>query len=184
MKILKILFILFCLVLLGYLVLPNYNFPKPPPDSLRSQEPADTETPLRRAYFTNYSRSEVLEWYKSQFNRSTVFNIPLPTYLLNYPPEDAQTIIRDQTRSTFLEEVVHPLRESIYVNGYEPAPSDKKNAINIEGRNWRQKIIIRFIPSLLYIRLAIFAGIATMSVILFLAFKKSINDLKREKLRI
>lgn len=137
-KILKVLFVLFCLVLLGYLLLPNYDFPKPPPDSIQSQEPADTETPLRRAYFTNYTREQILGWYEDQMKHSNFLNIPLPTYLLNYPPEDAQTIIRDQTRTSYLEEVVHPLRESVYVNGFEPNPLSK-DAIFIEGRSWKEK---------------------------------------------
>jgi len=66
-------------------------------------------------------------------------------YRLNYPPEEAKTLIRDQTRSTFLEEIVHPLRESLYINGFDP--KDPKDAIEIEGKPWRQKIIVRYVPS-------------------------------------
>ncbi len=183
-KLLKLLFTLLCLVFLAYLSLPDYNFPDPPPDSLQSKEPADTESPLRRAYFTNYSRAEVLSWYKSQMTRSGFLGVPLPTYLLNYPPEESQRIIRDRTRSTFLQEIVHPLRESIYVNGYEPAADDAENAINIEEKHWRQKIIIKFVPSSVYIRIFVFAGIVVFFVIIFNAWKKTINDLLKEKIRI
>lgn len=169
-NILRVVVVAFLLVFLGYLALPNPDFPKPPPDALQSKEPADTETPLRRAYFTNYTRQEVLDWYKAQLSKSA--GIPMPTYLLNYPPEEAQTIIRDQTRTTFLQEVVHPLRESVYVNGYEPRASDGKNAINIEGRHWRQKIIVKYVPSPVFIRLIVFAGIVFFSVILFMSWRK------------
>lgn len=162
------------LVFFGYLVLPNPAFPKPPPDSLQSQEPADTETPLRRAYFTNYTRQQVLDWYEAQWNDSGFLNLPLPTYLLNYPPEDAQTIIRDQTRSTFLQEVVHPFRESLYINGFEPDPKSK-DAINIGGRDWRQKIIIHYVPSSTLIRLVVFAGTVVSVYFLFLMWKKVLN---------
>lgn len=147
----KYLYILFSPFFIFYLALPNPDFPAPPPDSIQSDEPADTETPLRRAYFTNFSREDVMVHYQKQFERSALLGIPLPTYRLNYPPEEARNIIRGQTRATFLEEIVHPFRESVYVNGFEP--KDPKDAIFIQGQDWRQKIIIRFIPSAIYIRL-------------------------------
>ena len=83
--------------------------------------------------------------YKNQFEKPVIFGMPLFSYRLNYPPEEAQTIIRDQTRSTFLEEIVHPFRESVYINGFKPTL--KKDAIFIEGKDWYQKITVRFIPS-------------------------------------
>ena len=183
-KVINTLFVFICLVFLAYLALPNYEFPKPPPDSLQSQEPADTETPLRRAYFTNFTREQVLNWYENQMRHSTFLGIPMPTYLLNYPPEDSQTIIRDQTRSTFLEEIVHPLRESIYVNGYQPRADNQQNAINIGGRSWRQKIIIRFVPSSIFVRFGVFAGIIALVIILFNSWQITIKDLMRGKWRI
>jgi hypothetical protein len=145
-------YLIFSLGLLFYVSLPNYDFPKPPPDSVQSKEPADTETPLRRAYFTNYTRAQVLDWYEVQFGRSNFLDIPLPTYLLNYPPENSGSIIRDQTRSTFLQEIIHPFRETVFINGYEPAPTDYENRIVINGTHWRQKIIIKFVPTNLIVR--------------------------------
>ncbi|OGM24892.1 hypothetical protein A3D00_05035 [Candidatus Woesebacteria bacterium RIFCSPHIGHO2_02_FULL_38_9] len=140
-------------IFLVYLLLPNSTFPVPPPGSLQSGEKADTETPLRRAYFTNYAREEVLRYYKSELSRSRFLGIPLPTYRLNYPPEDAFSLIRDQTRSTFLEEIVNPLKESLFVNGFEP--KDPKDAIFIENKFWRQKITVKFVPSNMFIRIII-----------------------------
>lgn len=151
--VLSILYIVFSILFLAYLVLPNPDFPTPPPDALQSKEPADSESTLRRAYFTNLNREEVMNWYKGEFTRSGFKGIVLPTYRLNYPPEIAATIIRDQTRSTFLEEIVHPFRESIYVNGFEP--KEPKDAINIEGHAFRQKIIVRYVPSDMLTRIAI-----------------------------
>ena len=161
---------------LGYLLLPNYNFPIPPPNSLQSNEPADTETPFRRAYFTDYTREQVLSWYENQFKRSTFLNIPLPTYRLNYPPEDSATIIRDQTRSTFLEEIVHPFRESIYVNGFEP--TSRKDTIIIQGRQFKEKIIIKYVPSSIWIRIGIFAGTILFIIIIYREWKKAVKSLK------
>lgn len=151
----KFVYIGFFILFLTYLVLPNPSFPKPPPDSVQSKEPADLESSFRRAYFTNFTRQQVLDWYKKQF----VYG-----YLLNYPPEDSKTLIRDQTRSTYLQEVVHPFRESIYINGFEP--TDPKDAINIDGVHWKQKIIVRFVPSNTFIRILI--GSASLILLLFL----------------
>lgn len=162
MKILvKIVYILFSVFFIFYLLLPNPKFPEPPPDALQSEEAADTETALRRAYFTNFTRAEVLSHYSQQLNSSPFLNIILPTYRLNYPPEEAQTIIRDQTRSTFLEEIVHPFRESLFVNGFEPR--EEKDTIFIDGKKWRQKIIVRFVPSSTYTR--VFLGLITLLLI-------------------
>lgn len=148
--------ILLAIAFFAYLGMPSPDFPPPPPDAIQSDEPGDTESPLRRAYFTNLSRSAVLAHYTNQLSISWFF----PTYRLNYPPEDAQTLIRDQTRSTYLEEVVHPLRESVYINGFEPI--EKKDTIDIGGRIWRQKIIVRYVPSNNLTRLVV--GLATVFV--------------------
>jgi len=166
MKILpKATFLLFRLLFLFYLILPSPDFPEPLPGALISKEPGDTETPLRRAYFTDLSREEVLTYYQNQFINSPFFGLPLPTYRLNYPPEEAQSLVRDQTRSTFLEEIVHPLRESIYVNGFEPKLDNE--IIREEGKKWRQKITLRYIPSSPFIRLVF--GVATLVLIYVLA---------------
>jgi hypothetical protein len=174
-KALKILFAVFCIVCVFYLALPNYSFPEPPPGSIQSQEPADLESPLRRGYFTNLTRAEVLAWYEKQFNHSSFYDLKLPTLLLNYPPENAQTLIRDQTGSTFLQEFVHPFRESEYINGFQP-PSDKNRPIFfVEGKSWQLKIIVRQVPSSIWLREVIFLMSAAMIVIIYNAFEKSLK---------
>lgn len=159
-----------------YLVIPSPDFPQPLSDSLQSDEPADTETPLRRGYFTDMTRDEVMTHYYNQFSKSKN-GVPLVTYKLNYPPEDSQTLIRDQTRSTFLEEIVHPFRESIFVNGFEP--SEDKDLIRVGGKQWRQKVIVRYYPSNIISRLAIgiMTGIVGLLVIEF-SFSKLFNLIK------
>lgn len=146
----KYILIAIFLGLIFYVSFPSPKFPEPMSDFFQSNEPADTETPLRRGYYTNATRQEVMKHYLSEFKG----------YRLNYPPEEAQTIIRDQTKSTFLEEIVHPLRESVYINGFEP--TDPQYAIVIKGTPWRQKIIVKYVPSNLFVRLLVIAlsGIA------------------------
>lgn len=161
----KIIFCIISLFLIYYAYLPNPGFPTPPPDSVQSAEPADIENINRRAYFTNLTREEVISHYKKEFNKG----FPVYTPRLNYPPEESATIIRDQTMSTFLEEIVHPLRESIYINGFEP--KSEKDTIIIDGRHWRQKIIVKYSPSQLCDRLLILVLTISVSIVLLNEFK-------------
>ncbi len=152
-KTVKYVYIFISILFLIYLSIPNQKFPDPLEDSVQSFEPADVETPLRRGYYTDLSREEVMLHYKKQTNNSVIFGIKMPNYTLNYPPEEAQTLIRDQARSTFLEEIVHPFRESFFINGFEPKKD--KDLILIDGKYWRQKVIVRHIPSNRIARVAI-----------------------------
>ena len=170
----KILYLGFGLILISYLSLPNFDFPSPPPDSLQSNEPADTEIPLRRAYFTNYTREEVMLNYKRQFEKSSFLAIALPTYRLNYPPEEGQIIIRDQTRSTFLEEIVNPFRESIYINGFEPTA--EKDFIYISGKKWDKKIIIKYVQSPFILRVSI---ISLAVIITWIVIREWLFEVKK-----
>ncbi len=123
-----------------YLVLPSPAFPPPPPGSFQSDEPADTESPYRRAYYTNLTRPEIMAYYDRSF-RSI---IPIQ-YRLNLPPEDAYSVIRDQTRSSFLEEIIHPWRESLYVNAFVPVKPTEQ--ININKVHYLNKVTVHYIPS-------------------------------------
>lgn len=172
-KLLILVYVLFSAMFLLYLSLPSPSFPTPPTDAQISHEPADTESPLRRAYFTNFTREEVMANYEEQFKASSFLGIKLPTYRLNYGPEEAQAIIRDQARSTFLEEVVHPFRESVFVNGFEP--KEAKDAVVIDTVPWRQKITVRFVPSNLYVRLIVGASTLIMIFVLF----RELTDAKK-----
>lgn len=161
-------------VLLGYLALPSYEFPLPPSESLISNEPADIETPDRRAYFTNFDRTSVLEHYQNQIITSSHFFLSFLTYRLNYPPEEAQTIIRDQTRSVYLEEIVHPLRESFFVNGFI-AQKEKDNIV-IDNRLWYEKITVRYVKSNLFNRLLEGILILTSMSLVFGYWGKSLTN--------
>lgn len=148
-KILALVFFLSSIVLLFYILPKSPDFPNPPAGSVQSIEPADSESLYRRAYFTNLNREEVINYYKKEFNYG--FNVYTPR--LNYPPEESATIIRDQTRSTYLEEIVHPFRESIYINGFEP--KSEKDTIIIDKVKWNQKIIVRYVPSPVWVRVVV-----------------------------
>jgi hypothetical protein len=150
------------------------TFPDPPTDAIQSFEPADVEEDTRRGYYTDYTREEVINHYKKQLESRSYFIIP--SIRLNYPPEEAQTIIRDQTRSTYLEELVYPMRESLFINGFEPTlPQD---LLLREDKYWDQKIIVKKVSSNWFARLAV--GLAIIGVIPILAkmIIKSLYELK------
>lgn len=169
---------LFTLLLLIYVYPVSPEFPQMLPNSIQSFEPADVETPLRRGYYTNLSRAEVIAHYEVEFNKNFNFlnkNIKYLAPRLNYPPEEAQTIIRDQTKSTFLEEIVHPFRESVYVNGFEPTTEEYK--IIKDGVTWRQKVIVRYVPSsqILRISLVLLTGLSLYFILESFKYIKRTN---------
>lgn len=143
-RFLYLLLVIFGVSFFVYLAKAAPDFPAPPPGSFQSVEDADIETPFRRAYFTNYTREQVIAHYKNQFRMSKI------TLELNYPPEDAQTLIRDQTRSVYLEELVHPFRESLYINGFIPQVA--KDDIWYKGVHYQEKITIKYVPSSFIVR--------------------------------
>lgn len=149
-----------------YLLTPNSEFPAPPPDAFRSVEPADSEIDLRRAYFTNFTRQQVISHYKKQFKGLVTLN-------LNYPPEDSQTLIRDQTMSTYLEELVHPFRESIYINGFKPTKA--KDDIWYKGVHYEQKIIIKYAGTSPIFRLII---MLSSLLVLFAVIREWLKEFK------
>lgn len=143
-KLSKIVFFAVSVVFIIYLSLPGPRFPNALPGSYQSKEPADLETPLRRGYFTNLKREEVIKFYGKEFGWG---------FWLNYPPEESQTLIRDQTKSTYLMEIVHPFRESLFVSGLEvKVPGEE---FVKEGKPWTQKVIIKYVGSNVFGRIAI-----------------------------
>lgn len=140
-------------IIFFYLSLPTHDFPIPLPDSVQSLEEADTESTSRRAYFTNFNREDVLRHYQSAFRNVKILGITLFSYRLSYPPEDAFVLIRDQTRSTFLEEIVYPFRESIFVNGFKPKLA--KDEIWYKGLHYDQKITVKYVKPSVLVRVPI-----------------------------
>ena len=163
---------MFSLAFLVYVSLPAPDFPTPPPDSVQSDEPGDTENPLIRAYFTNYLREETIMHYKKQVSRN------VPVLRLNYPPEEAQTKIKDQTRSSYLEELVQPFRMSIFINGFTPTADN--DAIGFKGVRYEQKVHVRFIPSSLIARLIIYGFCLFLLYILIYEWGKTLHKMRRK----
>lgn len=164
----NLIFLLLSAVFIVYVALPTPTFPDSlPPGSLQSDEKGDTENfANRRAYFTDQTRAGVLDFHQSELSKVTFmgYDIKLPTYRLNYRPEDAVIYIKELTRSWYLEEIVHPFRESFFVNGFIPQVA--KDAIVINGREFEQKITVRYYRSELFVRLAL--ALASLSFLYIL----------------
>lgn len=124
------------LYLLGvvYLILPDPSL-EAIPGALRSTEPGDTwQNPDQQAYFTDQNRDQVLKHFQDTFSLK-LLGINIPSYRLNYRPEDTATYVRGYIDSYYLEEIVHPLRESLFVNGWNPSLSPKYTHLSAEERS-------------------------------------------------
>jgi len=147
------------LFLLGgvYLLFPLPAFPQKPDGALESNEPADTESPFRKAYFTNLTREEIMEHYDGQFSG-------LLSFRLDQRREDAYAVIRDQTPSSYLEEIIQPGKGSLYINVYVPdKPTDQ---INRNGIHYLNKVTIHYIPSQLVGLLTVWLLVAGMGYLM------------------
>lgn len=171
-NVVKAVFVCFGILLLVYLAWPAPSFPNTLWDFVSSNEPADKETPMRRGYYTNLTREQLMDHYTKQFGWGE---------RLNYPPEDAQTLIRDQTHATFLEEITHPMRESIYIAGNEL--SKDEGVYEVDGQVFKQKVIVKYVGSNIFVRLLI--GVATLGLIWLVGAEcvKTIKNVKNFRIR-
>lgn len=170
----KILVLVVYLFGLAYLVLPEPVIPNLEP-ALKSTEPGDTtQIPGVWAYYTNLSRRETVNFYKEAFSRSPFLNIPLPTYILNHPPEYARETIRATQKSNFYEELVHPLRESLFISGWIPSEDEvylrqSKKPITdflVEGERFSAKITLYHVQSPILARILVWTGIVAASILI------------------
>jgi len=126
-----------------YLITPVKSLP-PLTNSVKSLEPGDTvQLKNVEGFYTNQSRTEVMNFYRSQIDDFFYFR-------LNHPPEKAKEIIKDTIQSYYLEEYIIPFKQSIFVNGYEwendvfTKPEKRiKNKLFYENKEYRSKITIK-----------------------------------------
>ncbi len=163
-----------------YMIQPVNNLPTLS-NAARSDEPGDTwQNPDQAGYYTNMVRSEVISNISSNFKLS-IFDFSIPSIRLNYRPEDAQLIIRDQLQSNYMEEIVYPLHHSIYINGWEPKksplfadkPAKEIPDISLHGIAYDAKITLKPVVSNLYSRVLVWTAIFPLTYLVFLSLKKS-----------
>lgn len=163
----KKVFIVFSILLLIYMIWPGpsdiSNF-KALPNSSKSTLYGDTtELPNISAYFSDNFREDVVPLYYSNYWWET--KLPFPPLRINHAPEYSWVAIKKHTDSTYLEEFVYPLRDSLYVNGFEPFYSDKTpkfwgSAMMTEGgKAYFTKTTLRYYPSSILTRIVVWLGI-------------------------
>ncbi len=171
----KIILISVSLLFLLYMVLPGpekiSDF-SPLPNSLKSDEPGDTiQVPNITAYFSYSFRNDVVNFYKKDFFIKTW--LPIPPFSLNHPPELAYNVIREQTYSTYLEELVFPLRDSLFISGFEPFYENGSpkffGATDIVVNNifYKSKTTLRFYHGPLWAKVMVWLGINISFIMLF-----------------
>lgn len=179
----KILFIIFSLLLLIYLLWPGpskiADFPALPDSSKSTLEGDTIQIPNVSAYFSDQFREFVTGFYLKYYQNLT--HSPFPPLRLNHPPEYSWIAIKRHTDSTYIEELVYPLRDSIYINGFEPLYQDGLprwwGAIKFEvlGEEYFTKTTLRFYPSPIWARVLVWVGIIISISLIFKLGKKIIG---------
>ena len=163
-----------------YLSLPNPIYPDLSL-GVRSDEPGDTWQNLdQKAFFTNKVRSVAITELQNSFSLKFLGQT-IPSFKLNYRPEEAAQFVREQIDSYYLEEIVHPLRESLFVNGWEPVNSPywksveagKRPRIQIDGIFYKAKITLKPTYSSTIARLLVWTLIFPASYFVSKSLKKS-----------
>jgi len=176
----KIVLVILSVVLLVYMLLPGpdsiADFPALP-DSIKSTLEGDTiQVANVSAYFSNNYRDFVIPYYYESYQENS--SVPFGPLRLNYPPEFAFTAIKDQTQSTYLEEFAYPLRDSLFVNGLEPVEKDGTpryvggGRFEIDGKFINTKVTLRFYPSTIPVKIAVWFGINLSALLLFVMSKR------------
>lgn len=177
----KLLLIVLFFVGLVYILAPSpqgIDEIPPIPNSLQSEEPGDTHQNANiAAHFSDYWREDLMAFYTDQFQRLNYFGFYIPPIRLNHPPEEGFSYVRDQQRSTFLEQLVYPLRGSLFISGYEPISQKGKKfdiismPIEIGDRVYNSKATLRYYPAPVIVRTAVYAGIWVCFIALLLVIK-------------
>lgn len=190
----KILGVIFVLGLL-YLILPGprriEDFP-PLPASVKSTLEGDTiQNPNIAAYYSDFRRYFITYFYKKEFAKMYTFGAVFPPVTVNHRPEDAYRYIRDQQASTFLEEYVYPLRESFFVNGYDPLMANimykhqtsnvgnhilVRDQITEEEKLYDSKTTVRFYPTSPLWRITIYFLIWFSGLGIYRLFIKALKE--------
>lgn len=175
-KILISILLIFNFFALVYLTSPVPALPDLP-NSVKSNLPGDTvQISNVSAYFTNMTRTEVINFYQAYY--SGLFRINL-----NHPPERSKEIFVNTMQSYYLEEFVLPFKESLYINGFEwendvftKSENRSKNKLIFNNKEYKAKITIRRFPTSIPNRLiAFFATEIGFITIVAVFKKKSIN---------
>jgi len=172
------------LLLLVYILWPGpskiSDF-KPLPNSAKSTLSGDTiQIPNVSAYFSNNFRNFVIPFYFKNYQQANHF--PFPPLRLNHPPEYSWVVIKKPTDTTYLEEFVYPLRDSLYINGFETFRSDGTpifwGAPKLEegNREFYTKTTLRLYTSNILVKILVWLGISLSILHTFKLGRKIITE--------
>jgi hypothetical protein len=172
-KIFLTILVIFNLLTVWYLLTPIPALPGLT-YSAKSDLPGDTvQLKNVSGYFTNLSRSEVINFYKANFNG--LFRIHL-----NHPPEKSRDIILDTIQVNYLEEFILPFKESVFISGFEwqndPFTKPEKRVANkllFKNQEYFAKITIKTFPTTIPQRLTAFFITEACAIFIFYALKYS-----------
>lgn len=165
---LKFFFIAFSFALFIYMLWPGpskiADF-KALPDSDKSKLAGDNIEQVSNVagYFSDNYRAFVVPFYSKVYQNLN--HLPFPPLRLNHPPEFSWQVIKKHTDSTYIEELVYPLKSSIYVNGFEPFYPDSNPKFwgsmkfSQDEHSWFTKTTVRFFPSNVVARLIVWVMI-------------------------
>lgn len=170
-KFILIIIFVFNLFCITYLITPTPTL-KPLPNSVLSNLPGDT-TQLNNVtgYYTNLSRTEVMNFY------SAIYTSPF-LIRLNHPPEKAKEIFRDTMQSYYIEEFIIPFKESLFVNGFEwekdvfTKPEKRiSNKLTYNNITYPSKINTKLYTTSIYIRLFVLLLTQASIYLIYLCLK-------------
>ena len=172
-KILIIIFIAFNILAVGYLIRDNPTLPDLI-NSVKSDLPGDTvQIPNVSAYFTNMTRTEVMNFIKLITTDSL-------ESILTILQKEAKEIIVNTIPSYYFEEFILPFRGSLYVNGFEwesdvfTKPENRvKNKLIFKEKEYKSKITIREFPVSIPRRLISFFFTEISIIIIFYLIKSA-----------
>jgi hypothetical protein len=168
-----------------YFALPTPSTPDLS-QSVRSDEAGDTwQHPEQKGFYTNKTRAEVISEMQNKF-AVKINSFTLPSYRLNYRPEETADFVREQVASNYLEEIVYPLRDSLFVNGWEPKNAPVNRNIDpkyIPGVLFKQtyylsKVTLRPATSSVWARLFVWTLIFPATCMVFKSLSKTLKDAK------
>jgi hypothetical protein len=148
-----------------------------------SDEPGDTwQNPDQIAFYTDKSRAEVIAEISDQY-KIQIFGWTVPSYRLNYPPEESYRLVRDQVPSYYLEEIVYPFHSSLFINGWEPtnhprfghlAPEDRP-VVTYKEDVYLSKVTLRPVNSPFWARLLVWTLVFPGAYLAYLSVKKVLS---------
>lgn len=158
-------------------------------NSIKAEESGDQVVPIGvTSFYTDFGRKEVVKFYAETFSRSYFLNLPLLTYQLTHPLERAKELLGEKQKATYVEEIIHPLKASLFISGYEwendpfvPKIEMERNKIIVEGKVFKAKVTLYYQEAPVVVRLFVFLGTNLAALLVALAFKSIYDSFRHHR---